>query len=110
MKWRWPWQWPEAAPALDAMANEDEDEAPCGCQVLIDQLHEHADMLREDLAQADRALKEQAEQYEARIASLTRQLRDGTPFGEREEMLRTQETNARLAQRINDMTRGVVTL
>ncbi|MGI5153621.1 hypothetical protein [Microbispora sp. CA-102843] len=105
---KWPWQWAEAAPLVDATADEDED--PCGCQVLIDQLHQHAGLLREDLAQADRALKEQAERYEARIASLTRQLRDGTPFGEREEMLRTQETNTRLMQRINDITEGAVTL
>lgn len=113
MKWRWPWpwQWPEAAPVLDAMADDTADEAgDCGCQPLIDRLERENDLLHDDLARVTRTAKDQAERDAERIASLTRRIRESTPFGEREELLRLQETNERLMQRINLMTEGAVTL
>ncbi|MEV4320966.1 hypothetical protein AB0J37_01905 [Microbispora rosea] len=132
MKWRWPWQWPEAAPVLEEMAGDTAGESDdCGHQELIDQLQRENDLLHQDLKEhhkhdavtcAQRArdldievrdVKWRADRLAAENDELKAEaalLRSRTPMPSREALLRERETNARLMQRINDMTRGVVTL
>lgn len=115
MIWR-PWRRRPTAPmqALDPAPAEPDG---CTCQQLIDRLVAEADLLRQDLAAAERAHRQDVVRYEAKVRDLTAQLlRKGDPNlaglyrDLRNELLRERDTNRRLAERIDLMTRGVVTL
>lgn len=113
----WSWPWPAPTQTLAESGACDHQEEIARLDQVINQLARENDLLREDLAAAERTARQDAVAYEARIDKLTsRLLRHGDHSlanlyrQQRNELLRTREVNRRLAERMHLMTQGVVTL